>query len=274
MVMNGVKGMKEGHAWVSAMWQMVKLVYIDHTSYVLYSEIILMLHVIIFVVEVIICHSLWMESKWLMKERYGNQKYVKWYSWSILIILHALNSENRLLIPSPQLFCCCILTFDTQAVICHFWWMESKCNPMMAWLPPICNCTIQQDYSDQAFMFQSWIHVCFGCSTRLVWRRPWYQRTCCFGPWYLISCISSKMACLPPYRWLYCPIGIERLYHYVPKQATCVDLYMCFFGHFDAINHQWQMMASGSNWNKQQQNSGGHCSNHIFVNSEHGIWSI
>jgi hypothetical protein len=49
---------------------------------------------------------------------------------------------------------------------------------------------------------------------------------------------------------------------------------MCFFGHFDSINHQWQMMASGSNRNQQQQNSGGHCSKRIFVNSRHGLWSI
>jgi hypothetical protein len=33
----------------------------------------------------------------------------------------------------------------------------------------------------------------------------------------------------------------------------------------------WQMMACGSNRNEVQQNSGGHCSNRIFVNSEHGL---
>jgi hypothetical protein len=31
---------------------------------------------------------------------------------------------------------------------------------------------------------------------------------------------------------------------------------------------------SGSNRNKQEQNSGGHCSNHQIVNSGHGLWSI
>jgi hypothetical protein len=34
------------------------------------------------------------------------------------------------------------------------------------------------------------------------------------------------------------------------------------------------MMACGSNRNTKQQNSGGHCSNCIFVNSEHWLWSI
>jgi hypothetical protein len=28
---------------------------------------------------------------------------------------------------------------------------------------------------------------------------------------------------------------------------------MCFFGHFDLIPHQWQMMACGSNMNKEQK---------------------
>jgi hypothetical protein len=35
--------------------------------------------------------------------------------------------------------------------------------------------------------------------------------------------------------------------------------------------HQWEMMACGSNRNKEEQNSGGHCSNGIFVNSRHGL---
>jgi hypothetical protein len=32
---------------------------------------------------------------------------------------------------------------------------------------------------------------------------------------------------------------------------------MWFISHFDLIPHQWQMMTSGSNRNKQQQSSGG-----------------
>jgi hypothetical protein len=50
---------------------------------------------------------------------------------------------------------------------------------------------------------------------------------------------------------------------------------MCLSNQFDSIPHQWQMMASGSNARgKQQQNSGGHYSNCLFVNSGHGLWSI
>jgi hypothetical protein len=40
---------------------------------------------------------------------------------------------------------------------------------------------------------------------------------------------------------------------------------------FASIPHQQQMMACGSNRNKQQQNSSGHHSKHIFVNSRHGL---
>jgi hypothetical protein len=50
--------------------------------------------------------------------------------------------------------------------------------------------------------------------------------------------------------------------------------YMCFFSHFDSFTHQWQMMASGSNMNKQQHNSSGHCSKRIFVTLRWGLWSI
>jgi hypothetical protein len=35
------------------------------------------------------------------------------------------------------------------------------------------------------------------------------------------------------------------------KNKLALILYMCFFSNFDSINHQWQMMASGSNRNKQ-----------------------
>jgi hypothetical protein len=62
-------------------------------------------------------------------------------------------------------------------------------------------------------------------------------------------------------------INIDQLHHLKISWHS----YMCFFSHFDSIHHQWQMMAFGSNWNKQQQNSGGHCSTHIFVNSRHGL---
>jgi hypothetical protein len=50
--------------------------------------------------------------------------------------------------------------------------------------------------------------------------------------------------------------------------------YIWFFSHFDSISHHWQMMASGSNSDKQQQNSGWHCSNHEIVNSGYGLCSI
>jgi hypothetical protein len=65
-------------------------------------------------------------------------------------------------------------------------------------------------------------------------------------------------------------ITIDQLHHLKMSWHS----YMCFFSHFDLIYHQWQMMASGSNRNKQQQNTGGHCSNHIFVNLRHGLWWI
>jgi hypothetical protein len=49
-------------------------------------------------------------------------------------------------------------------------------------------------------------------------------------------------------------INIDQLHHLKISWYS----YMCFFSHFDLIPHQWQMMAFGSNKNKQQQNSGGH----------------
>jgi hypothetical protein len=60
-------------------------------------------------------------------------------------------------------------------------------------------------------------------------------------------------------------IDIDQLHHWTHYLYP----YMCFFGHFDSTPHQRQMMACGSNRNTKQQNSGGHCSNCIFVNSEH-----
>jgi hypothetical protein len=50
--------------------------------------------------------------------------------------------------------------------------------------------------------------------------------------------------------------------------------YMCFFSHFDSIPHQWQMMSSGSNKNKQQQNSGGYYGKRQMGKSGHGLLSI
>jgi hypothetical protein len=41
--------------------------------------------------------------------------------------------------------------------------------------------------------------------------------------------------------------------------------------HFDLIPHKWQMMAFGSSRSMKQQNSGGHCSNSIFMDSGHGL---
>jgi hypothetical protein len=61
-------------------------------------------------------------------------------------------------------------------------------------------------------------------------------------------------------------INIDQLHHLKISWPS----YKCLFSHFDSINQQWQMMASGSKRNKQQQNSGGNCSNRIFVNSRHG----
>jgi hypothetical protein len=57
--------------------------------------------------------------------------------------------------------------------------------------------------------------------------------------------------------------------HYL---THCCYPYMCFFSHFELIPHQWQMTASVTNRNEQQQNSNGHCSNWLFVNSGHGLW--
>jgi hypothetical protein len=35
----------------------------------------------------------WIESEWLKKQLYGYQQCVKWCSWFVLIIIHALNSQ-------------------------------------------------------------------------------------------------------------------------------------------------------------------------------------
>jgi hypothetical protein len=65
-------------------------------------------------------------------------------------------------------------------------------------------------------------------------------------------------------------INIDQLHHLKISWYS----HLCFFSHFDLIPHQWQMMASWSNRNTKQQNSGGHGSNHQIVNSGHGLWSI
>jgi hypothetical protein len=66
-------------------------------------------------------------------------------------------------------------------------------------------------------------------------------------------------------------INIDQMHH----SKISWHSYMCFFSHFDLIPHRWQLMASGSNRNKQQQNSGGHCSNcQLVVNSGHRLCSI
>jgi hypothetical protein len=54
----------------------------------------------------------------------------------------------------------------------------------------------------------------------------------------------------------------------------CWYPYMCFFSHFDSIPCQWQTMSSVTNRNKPEQNSGGHCRNHLFVRTGHVLWSI
>jgi hypothetical protein len=57
-------------------------------------------------------------------------------------------------------------------------------------------------------------------------------------------------------------INIDQLYHLEISWHS----YMCLVSHFDSIDHQWQMIASGSstNRNKQQQNSCRHCRKHIL----------
>jgi hypothetical protein len=46
----------------------------------------------------IICHWWGIKSKWLKKHMYGYKQCVQWCSWSILMIIHVLNS---------QICCCC-----------------------------------------------------------------------------------------------------------------------------------------------------------------------
>jgi hypothetical protein len=94
LVMNGVKGTEEGHAWVPSMCQMVKLVYIDHTQCLVFRRRLEMQcpqwfswWMFIFDTQAIICHKLWMESKWPKKDMHGYLQCVKRYSWSRLIIL-------------------------------------------------------------------------------------------------------------------------------------------------------------------------------------------
>jgi hypothetical protein len=53
-----------------------------------------------------------------------------------------------------------------------------------------------------------------------------------------------------------------------------VPIHVVLLWSFGSIHHRWQMMASVTNRNKEQQNSGEHCSNHLFVNSGHGLGSI
>jgi hypothetical protein len=65
-------------------------------------------------------------------------------------------------------------------------------------------------------------------------------------------------------------INTDQLHHMTHLCYT----YICFFTHFDLIPHQWQIMASRLNSNKQQQNSVVNCSNCQNVNTRHGIWSI
>jgi hypothetical protein len=68
----------------------------------------------------------------------------------------------------------------------------------------------------------------------------------------------------PPFHQLmmWSMINIDQLHHL----KICWHSYMWFFSHFDLITNQWQMTADWSNRNKKQQNSGGHCSNRLFMN--------
>jgi hypothetical protein len=62
-------------------------------------------------------------------------------------------------------------------------------------------------------------------------------------------------------------INIDQLHHLKINWHS----YMWFFSHFDLIPDKCQMMAFGSSRNMKQQNSGGHSSNRIFVNSRRGL---
>jgi hypothetical protein len=57
---------------------------------------------------------------------YEYQLIPKWCGWSILIIIHALNSQFGGLLQCPPLFCCCLFLFDPEAIIYHWWGIESK----------------------------------------------------------------------------------------------------------------------------------------------------
>jgi hypothetical protein len=64
-------------------------------------------------------------SKWLKKHNYWYKKFVKWYSWSILIVLYVLYSE-KCIAAMPAFFCCWMFIFDTEAIIWHRLWKWSQ----------------------------------------------------------------------------------------------------------------------------------------------------
>jgi hypothetical protein len=56
-----------------------------------------------------------------------------------LIIIHVLNSHFWRLLQCPPLFCCCLFLFDPDAIICHWWEIESKwLKKHMYGLPAVC----------------------------------------------------------------------------------------------------------------------------------------
>jgi hypothetical protein len=99
----------------------------------------------------IICHLPQVMNgakEWLEKHIYGYQQCVKWCSWSILILIHVLNSQIGVVAMQKTILLFLVPICHKEAFICHWWWMEPK------WLEK------HHIYGYQHFSTCSWSNIC------------------------------------------------------------------------------------------------------------------
>jgi hypothetical protein len=100
LVRNWVKVTEKAHVWVPTYFEMVQLVFIDHNPcpeftiwWLLQYPPLFCCCLFLFDAEAIICHWWGMEPKRLEKHHIYGMKFFPSCSWSILIIIHVLNSQ-------------------------------------------------------------------------------------------------------------------------------------------------------------------------------------
>jgi hypothetical protein len=117
LVMNGAKVTGEApHVWVPAFFPLVTGLYWSwsmswtHKHAVAAMPTTICCSLFLFDPQAIICHWWEIKSKWPKKHMYGYKQYVQWCSWSLLIIIHVLNSQ----------ICACCNVHHCFAVACSY----------------------------------------------------------------------------------------------------------------------------------------------------------